>query len=261
MPHRLQIKPEDFYLPQFFKEYLLNFNVADNLVKTVRDISKLSDKCYTIFDYYRKEFIYISENSELFNLNRNTEQKGYNFLIENSDTEDIFLMLQFQKRAYNFLSAQKLEERTNYIFSTVARIMSNEGEVDIIYKVKPQVLDTNGNIWLSIATLEKTNRFILPQVRNIETDQTFFFKPLSINNLTNYPDPLTKQELKILSLLAEEQIPINICRELNIKEPTFKRHRAEIYRKLDANTKIKAINRAYYMGVLNNSNPCNKCPS
>jgi DNA-binding CsgD family transcriptional regulator len=249
---QFNIKPEEFYLPQSFNEDQLNSEVAEDLVKTVCDISNLSDKCYTIFDYCKKEFIYISANSDLFNIKRNNQKKGYNYLIDNFDNEDVFLMLQFQKKAYRFLLTQKLEERVKYVFSMVVRIKSTKGEVDVIYKVKPQVLDKKGNIWLSIATLEKTNKYILPQVRNIETDQIHFFKPSDINRQLKHSFQLTKQEQKVLTLLAEGLLPSNICTELNIKEPTYKRHRAEIYRKLDVNNRIKAINKAYYLGILNN---------
>jgi ATP/maltotriose-dependent transcriptional regulator MalT len=189
----------------------------------------------------------------LFNINKSTQKKGYNYLIDNSDNEDIFLMLQFQKKAYRFLLTQKLEERVKYVFSMVVRIKGSKGEVDVIYKVKPQVLDKNGNIWLSIATLEKTNKYLLPQVRNIETGKIHFFKPSDINHQLKLSFQLTKQEQKVLTMLAEGHLPSTICTELNIKEPTYKRHRAEIYRKLEVTNRIKAINKAYYFGILNSS--------
>ena len=250
MLKELEIIPEDFILPQNIQRECIDYEKANHLVKQINDVAMLSGKCFTIFDYYANEFLYISENSLFFTSKKASGTKGYQFLIENFDEEDIYLMHRMQQRAYAFLLKQEITQRINFIFSLNARIKINDEKIDTIYRVKPQLLDKKGNIWLSLATIERTNKFTKSQVCNIETGEVHFFKPLKITDFKNYTEHLTIQELRILNFMANGETQMAICNKLQIKEPTYKRHRAEIYRKLGAESKIGAINRAFVYGII-----------
>ncbi|MDF1548811.1 MAG: helix-turn-helix transcriptional regulator [Bacteroidales bacterium] len=247
----MKIKHEDFILPQKISREDIDYKEADILVKQIRDLSKLTGKCFTIFDYYKNEFLFISDNSPFFINAKSYEKKGYQFLIEHSYMEDIFLMQQIQNRAYAFLLKQEINQRTNFIFSLNVRMLGEKNKIDTLYRVKPQLLDKKGKVWLSLATIEHTTKFIKPEVYNIETGEINLFKPLKITEFKTYNENLTNQELLILSLMANADSQPIICKHLNIKEPTYKRHRAEIYRKLGVNSKISAINKAYIYGLIN----------
>lgn len=61
---------------------------------------------------------------------------------------------------------------------------------------------------------------------------------------------LTKREVEVLSLVAEAQSNREIARSLEITEGTVKRHMRNIFEKLDAVSRIDAVNKANQAGAL-----------
>ncbi len=225
-------------------------NCAKELVKLVKDISLISNRCYAVFDCHRNEYLFVSgDNSVFFNIKRN-EGDGCQLFFNSSEEEDTLLVYQIQKRALRFLLRQEVRERTKFVFSIVVRMACCERETDAIFRVKPQVLDREGKIWLSISSIEETSNYQPPKVIHIETGEEYFFKLRKEETLKSTIIPLTKKEEELLKEMAKGRSSGEICEELRIKEPTFKRHRAEIYRKLGVNSKIRAINKAIVNGIV-----------
>jgi DNA-binding NarL/FixJ family response regulator len=246
----MEIKPKDFILPQKILEKDIDYKLAEALEEDINAAAILTGKCFTIFDYYKNEYYYISDNSLFFSKSPRNKKSDYQLLVDNSDEEGIYLMHYIQKQAFDFLLKQPVNEITNYVFSLNVGMLSGENRIDTLYKIKPQVLDKKGNIWLSLATLEKANIFTKPQVYNTKTGKVYYFTPLKSESFENRTKKLTKQEVSILASMAEERSTQEICSEFQIKEPTYKRHRSEIYRKLGVKSKISAVNRAYVYGII-----------
>lgn len=61
---------------------------------------------------------------------------------------------------------------------------------------------------------------------------------------------LTPRETEVLELLANGGSNRQIARDLQITEATVKRHLATVFRKLDATSRISAVNAAHRLGVL-----------
>lgn len=70
------------------------------------------------------------------------------------------------------------------------------------------------------------------------------------------PSPLTAQEGRVLELLAQGQPNRQIAVELFISETTVKRHLTNIYRKLNAASRLQAVTKATQIGLL--SAPSNR---
>jgi DNA-binding NarL/FixJ family response regulator len=67
---------------------------------------------------------------------------------------------------------------------------------------------------------------------------------------TTTQSPLTCQERRVLELLAQGQPNRRIAVELFISETTVKRHLTNIYRKLDATSRLHAVTKALQIGLL-----------
>ena len=63
-------------------------------------------------------------------------------------------------------------------------------------------------------------------------------------------EPLTRREQEILVLLAQRLTAKEIAQQLVISDQTVKRHRANIYQKLGANSRRQAIAEAIAFGIL-----------
>lgn len=72
----------------------------------------------------------------------------------------------------------------------------------------------------------------------------------NIASAASCPEALTKRELEILSLVSKAMSNRQISRRLTIAEGTVKRHLGSIFTKLDASTRLDAVNKAIATGLL-----------
>jgi DNA-binding CsgD family transcriptional regulator len=244
------IKPEEFIIKQVIKEEDIDYRLAEQLANEIRKYDKLSQTCFTLFDYYTNKFYYISENTPYFKNIKGPCNYSYGLLIENTNPEDVFIMQCIQQRAFAFLMKQMPEDRVQFMFTLNVRIRVNKKLTDTIYRVKPQILDKKDNIWISLASMEPAQSFTKPQITNLITGEHHFFKPIPIGQFKSYGNKLTETELEVLIHLSKGDDYDLICRKMTIKISTFKMHRWNIYKKLGTNTRISAVNRAFIFGLI-----------
>jgi DNA-binding CsgD family transcriptional regulator len=253
-PKQIQIikdvKPYEFIITQGINEEDIDYRLAEELANEISILDKLSLTCFTMFDYFKSEFYYISENTQYFKNVNNYDKKAYEFLLDNMDNEDIFILYCIQKQAFSFILKQKPEERKNFIFTFNIRMLVNGEKADTTCCAKPQLLDRNGKIWIILLSLEPAQCFTKPHVNHMLSGELDFFKPLSINLFRNYNKNLTPKEIIILDYLSKGDAYEKICKRMKIKLPTLKMHRWKIYRKLGVDTKISAINKAFIFGLI-----------
>lgn len=223
--------------------------IIENLIDDIKAVSFLSENVHLIFDYKLKKLLFISEGNNFPSLTPYTTS-SYNLFSNNVDRDDAHLMDCIHKRALTFLMKQKVQERIDFVFTMHLHITSLKQKTDAKYSFKPQILDTNGGIWLIVGLLEKTDTFSKPQVENVKTGEKHHFKPLPVSEYKTYKETLTKKEDKILQQLASNEQMSQICSTLNITESTYKKHRSNIYKKLNAHSRISAINKAFSFGLL-----------
>ncbi|MEZ4768301.1 MAG: LuxR C-terminal-related transcriptional regulator [Caldilineales bacterium] len=72
-----------------------------------------------------------------------------------------------------------------------------------------------------------------------------------VANQSGLIEPLTNRELEVLEKLALRLTAKEIAGDLYISERTVKRHTANIYKKLDVNSRQQAVASAAYLGILN----------
>jgi hypothetical protein len=175
--------------------------------------------CYTAFDYYKNQFYYISENTPYFKAKENNGKNAYEFLLDNTSLEDVFIMHCIHQRALKFIMNQTVEDRAKYSFTFNIKMLVDGQKMDTTYKIKPEILDKKGNVWISLASLEPAKTFNRPQVKHLISGEGHFFKSLPKDRLK---DVLSPTELKILSYLAVGDSYERICRQVNLKMTSIK---------------------------------------
>lgn len=246
----MTINPEDFIQKQGILEANIDYKLADQLVAQVKEMEHLTNKFFTVFDYFKNEYIYISNSDKIFSNSKQKKNFGYQLLVDNSDPEGVYMMYTIQQRAFDFLRKQNPSDRIKYMFTVNVGLLNDGKITDVCFRVKPQVLDKLGNIWLTMTVIEETQNFTRPHVLNIETGDIHYFKPLKNEELEKQTKQLSKTEFKILEYFVAEKSTSEICKLLEIKEPTFKRHRQQIYSKIGAKSRISAVNKAYIYGII-----------
>jgi len=74
--------------------------------------------------------------------------------------------------------------------------------------------------------------------------------PLSPADQTHYIEPLTKRELEVLTLLAQQLSNKEIAVQLVISPATVTRHTHNIYQKLNVRSRWQAVTEANRLGIL-----------
>ncbi len=67
----------DFILNQNINKNDIDYDVAQKLVKQINDLSQLTGKFFTIFDYFKNQYYYISDSPVFFQGVNREKMPGY----------------------------------------------------------------------------------------------------------------------------------------------------------------------------------------
>jgi DNA-binding CsgD family transcriptional regulator len=245
----------DFYIDQDFVKDDLDYRIVENHVKTLQHIASMSNQCFWIFDYYKNQFYYISDNTSFFpKKDRALMQNGYDYIIRHTHPDDILYLLSIHKASWNFLrkiSAQKVA--TDFKVCYGIRMLNISGKyIPVNQQVKLFATDRLGNIWLSLGMFEETTGKInyLPYIQDIHSGKKNpLFNKFSRDSF-EVPN-LSKREQELLNYLSGYYSQTEISRLMDITHNTLKSHRKSLYKKLHATTRNEVLKHAYYLGFIN----------
>jgi DNA-binding CsgD family transcriptional regulator len=247
---------EKFILNQEFDNDSLDYNEFEPYRNLLIELDQLGYQFHWMFDYAKQCFFYMTENRNVFP-NReyaNVPGMGYQCLVDNSHPDDVLYMLNIQKAALDFLLRQKSDKRLNYKFLYKMRVLTKSGDyIPFSFQIKANAFDKKGNLWLSLAqgVPSQTDRFFKPLV--ISTmDGSFAFVPNIKHSKIDYTMPkFTEREIQMINLLAKNKSIDEICSILQITTSTFKFHRKNFLKKLNAPNSFIAMENARLLGLLN----------
>lgn len=246
---------EKFILIQEFDNDSLDYSTLEKCKNLLKEVDTLGHQFHWMFDYSKRCFFYLTDNSDVFPKRENAyiAGMGYQCLVDNSHPDDVLYMLNIQKAALDFFFKQKVENRLNYKFSYKMRVLTKSKDfVPFNFQIKAVALDSKGNAWMSLA-----------QGIPSQTDQ--FFKPLIISTIdkdvVHIPDikhtkieysipKFTDREVEMINLLARNKSIDEICSIFQISLSTFKFHRKHFLKKLNAPNSYVAIENARLLGLL-----------
>jgi DNA-binding CsgD family transcriptional regulator len=248
---------EQFLLIQNFDQDSLDYTEIEKRRNMLKEVDTLGHQFHWMFDYAKTCFYYLTENTSVFPKRKHafTPGMGYQCLVDNSHPDDVIYMLNIQKVAIDFFFKQKIENRTNYKFSYKMRVLTSSGDyVPFYFQIKANALDSKGNVWMSLA-------------QGLPSRTDIFFKPLIIStidkNIAHIPDikhgeneysipKLTDREIEMIKLLSKNKSIEEICSIFQISLSTFKFHRKNFLKKLNAPNSYIAVENARLLGLLKN---------
>jgi DNA-binding CsgD family transcriptional regulator len=249
---------KQFNLVQPFVESELDYGIAENFAASLRHLSSMSNMCFWIFDYFRNNFYYISENTDFFKKEDRLTvmENGYDYFIKNTHPNDILYLLSIHKAAWTFIRNLPADRpMTDYKICYTIRLRDVEGNfVPVNQQVKPIATDPRGNGWLSMGLFEidHSNLTYLPYIIHTNTGEKTILGDISQKNLVNIPPILSEREIELLEYISKNMNQKDIASKLCISLNTLQGHRKSLYRKLMANNKANALKNAYHMGLFKN---------
>jgi DNA-binding CsgD family transcriptional regulator len=197
-----------------------------------------------VIDYYRKNFLYVSENS--FFLYGDTPEtvrdRGYDFYLQHVSEDEISMILEINRAGFEFYAGLPAEERTKYTISYDFHIIHDRRKMLVNNQLTPLML-SNGAIWLSlcVASFSSYKNAGHIEVHKVgEADYWVYsledHKWVQADRIT-----LSNREKNILLLSARGYTMDEIADQLHISPDTVKFHKRKLFEKLNVNNVIEAL--------------------
>ncbi len=263
----MKAKPQDIDLFKLYADLLgcqtfnidlLDYTIAERHMTILKTLAAIGNSGVSIFDHYKKDHIYFSENFCRF--------LGYNYEMLNDENKNLIDSKihpdDFKVLTQNGISLLKLfyqlpvEQKSAFKLINEFRILNTDNKyIRVIEQHQILELDTLGNIWLSLGIIDispdqKSLGGVNSQLLNFRTGTVYpFAETLKIENEVQKPE-LTSREIQILNLVKEGYLSKEISSKLSISLHTVNTHRQKILEKLGVNNSIEAISYASGLGLV-----------
>jgi DNA-binding CsgD family transcriptional regulator len=224
--------------------------------KLARAYTHLTYQSVYIIDYYKRGFVYVSENP-LFLCGHAAEEvkeAGYLFYLNNVPEEDLELLLEINEAGFEFYKTIPVEDRLDYVITYDFQLnQSHNNRTSLInHKLTPLVLDKEANIWLALCVVSpaSNNRSGNIIIRKQGENKFYQYNMETKNWEEKTAVVLTSQERDILILTVQGYTMQEIAERLFVTIDTIKFHKKQLFRKLHARNISEAIQAAANYNII-----------
>ena len=226
-----------------FDESLLDYSILNKHIKSVSELSKLSNNSITIYDNFKRNHAFVSPNhKELFGCNEHNEIQihpdDFEVVIRNAITCIRHFFIE-NKNAANHKLIREFRININGVYRRVSE------------QIQLLEIDSKGNPWLSISIMDISPNQSPPfrvdsKLINFKTGD--FISP--VDAYFDRKSILSEREIAVLKLIHEGMLSKNISDQLCISVHTVNTHRQRILEKLKVDTSLEAVKYAMALGLL-----------
>lgn len=235
-------KPLDLSKPPTEIEY----SKIELLLEAVDAFSRTTNHCVYIIDYYKKSFLYVSDNPIFLcgNSPQSVMNSGYLFYFNHVPQKELEMLLKINQAGFEFYSNIPSSERKDYSISyDFHLIQKNKKLILINHHLTPLILDSDANIWLALCVVSHSSKSGAGNIKITKkgSSEVFEFDLIKNDWLKRNSIDITPKEKEILALSIRGFSIKAIADELKIKVVTVKFHRKNILKKLDVKNISEAV--------------------
>ena len=143
------------------------YNVTDEdylkinlLVNAAKAFARSTHQCVYIIDYFKKNFLYVSENLAYWCGQTSDKIKdfGYRFYLDYVPEKEQQMLLEINKKGFDLFNEIPFVERLNYTISYDFHIIHGRKLRLVNHHLTPMVLTKDGRIWLALCTISMSAR-------------------------------------------------------------------------------------------------------
>lgn len=244
----MEIKVDGFY-----KEYNLKNEEFEKECPNINThiaiceaISKGTYQSIYLVDYYKKSFLYVSENSLLLCGHTANEVKnmGFDFYIHHVPEEDLEMLLDINEAGFKFYNNIPISDRLDYTISYDFRIIGLDHKPILInHKLIPLVLNKMNQLWIAVCIVSLSQNSTTGNIEIIKEngEEVYEYNRSLKTWFSKIPVKLKNREKEILFLCAQGYKSERIASILHISLDTIKFHKRNIYERLGVTNTIEAI--------------------
>lgn len=243
---------QDFFIDENTIEYVSDdaYKNIKYIIEDITAISRITYKSIYVIDYYKKNFLFVSDNPFfLCGMTAEEVQKmGYKFYINQVTTEDLDLLLEINVAGFKFAQNIPTNELRDYSISCDFHIVNNVSKKEwlVNHHLTPLRLTENGKVWLALCIVsippgKKSGNIV---ITNNKTKKQWKYNRVS-KKWKEAPTPKLKDvEIEVLKLSAIGYTMQEIADEVNRSFDAVKVYRKSLFKKLGVDNIIEAINLA-----------------
>ena len=227
-----------------------NYNIISHIIEDIGAIARTTFRSIYIIDYYKQNFLYVSDNPLFLcgMLPEEVKDLGYGFYLNHMPADDLKFLLKVNKVGFEFINSVAKKEKRNYTLSCDFNILHKYSQKTqlINHQITPLRLTEDGQVWLalcvsSIASGQEAGNILMSNTN----DRKYLTYNIQAEKWNEKLIPILKEiEKEILKLSAMgfsmKEIAVNINRSFD----TVKLYRKTIFNKFDVNNISEAISYA-----------------
>ena len=221
------------------------YQKLDVLINAFDAISAITYQSLYIIDYFKKNFLFVSDNP-LFLCGHTVEEvkkMGGLFYLNNIPPDEQEMITEINRTGFDFFDKMPVEERSNFAISYDFNLLSGKKKTLVNHTFTPLLLTIEGNIRLAACVISLSSHCKpgYAKIRNINQSTFLRYLPETRSWKEETGIILNEREKDILTLSAQGFTMNEIAKRLFIAPDTVKFHKRKLFEKLN----VKNITEAF----------------
>ncbi|MBD5369214.1 MAG: helix-turn-helix transcriptional regulator [Bacteroides sp.] len=215
------------------------------LIEASKAFERCTYQCIYIIDYFKKGFLYVSNNIARLCGNDADRIKdfGYRFYIDYVPESDLKMLLEINNKGFELFNSIPLHERLSYTISYDFHIKSGSRKRLVNHKLTPIVLSKDGRIWLALCAISMAAGNQVGNIIMKKEGASTFYEYSLFDHKWEKKDEIklndTEREILLLSTqgYTMNDIASIICKSVD----TVKASKRSIFQKMDVKNIAEAL--------------------
>ena len=237
----------DFFIPDNYVDGISGdaYEQAKPVIYAFDALARLTYHSVYVIDYYRKNFLYVSDNPLFLCALQPQEvkERGYAFYFDHVPEDELDMLLEINRAGFAFFSRTPVEDRIRLSISYDFHILNRNNRILINHKQTPIMLAGNGNIWLAACIVSPASRHTAGNVEAFMAGKGVSWRYSFVSRKWEQKEnPALKDREREIIMLASQGLTMNeIAGELHITPSAVKYHKKNLFERLDVKNISEAL--------------------
>lgn len=223
-------------------------NVLSTLVKTVEAFARITYQSVYLIDYYRQEFLYVSDNPLFLcgHTAKEVKELGYRFYLEHVPEEEQKMLVELNSNGFKFFDTFDNVNKYQCSMSYHFHLKSGTKSKLINHQLTPILLTDEGKIWIGMCVVSLSSHKTVGHVEFHKNGLRNYWKYSFEGHRWKECEgvSLKEEELEVLRLSATGLTMTEIADRMYRSLDSIKIYKRHAFNKLGVANITEAISRA-----------------